>query len=572
MSLVSKSPSPRSALAAVFLRLKQAFIALIVFSAAINLLMLTGPLFMMEIYDRVLPSRSIPTLVGLVIIAAAMFLFQGGLDFVRSRLVIRVAAALDEKLAEPVFEIVRRMPLETRSGDGIQPLRDLDNLRVFISGAGPIALFDLPWLPVYLAICFLLHTAIGLTALFGALVLIALSILTEIRTRQAIQTSGNSGIARLRMMESVRRNAESILALGMAAGLRQRWRQINAEHLSHHGVASDAAGSAASVIKVLRLMLQSAVLAVGAYLVIRQEATGGVIIAGSIIAARALAPVDVAVANWKQFVTARESWERLARALPAPGTERPRTELPRPTQDLRVQTASVSPPGSTRAVVQDVNFTLKAGDGLGIIGPSASGKSSLGRMLVGIWRPMRGTVRLDGASLDQWQEDALGQHVGYLPQDIELIEGTVADNIARFRANPNPEDIIAAAIAAGVHEMILSLPEGYETKVGEGAGSLSAGQRQRIALARALFGAPFLVVLDEPNSNLDAEGDAALTAAIRSTRARGAIVVVIAHRPSALAAVDYVLAMANSRQQTFGPKEEVLAKVLHRASTSVRAM
>jgi ATP-binding cassette subfamily C protein len=312
---------------------------------------------------------------------------------------------------------------------------------------------------------------------------------------------------------------------------------------------------------VLRLLLQSSLLAVGAWLVIHQESTPGIIIAGSILGGRALAPVDLAIANWRGFIGARQSWHRLSRLL---AQLPPRTEpmpLQPPSKTIVVQNAAVCPPGEQKIVCQDVNFTLTGGKALGIIGPTASGKSSLARMLVGVWSPLRGTVRLDGATLDQWSPEALGRHVGYLPQDVELFPGNVAQNIARFEDPPNPEAVLAAAQAAGVHDLIVNLPDGYETKVGERGSALSAGQAQRIALARALYRDPFLVVLDEPNSNLDAEGDEALTRAILGLRARGAIAVVVAHRPSAIAGVDYILVMAKGRQQQFGPKEEVLTRV-----------
>jgi ATP-binding cassette subfamily C protein len=328
--------------------------------------------------------------------------------------------------------------------------------------------------------------------------------------------------------------------------------------------ASDVVGGLGAIVKVLRMMLQSAVLGVGGYLVINQEASAGVIIAGSILSARALAPVDLAVANWRGFVAARQSWERLTKLLAALPAPQPPMALPNPVNNLVVENASIAPPGTQKIVVQDISFALKSGNGLGIIGPSASGKSSLSRMLVGVWQPVRGKVTLDGAALEQWGPEAMGQHIGYLPQDVELLAGTVAQNISRFDPKPDSKAIIAAAQAAGVHELIVNLPSGYDAQIGEQGSALSAGQQQRVALARALYGDPFLVVLDEPNSNLDAEGEAALTKAILGVRARGGIVVVVAHRPSALGALDHVLVMSLGRAQAFGPKDEVLAKVLRR--------
>lgn len=364
------------------------------------------------------------------------------------------------------------------------------------------------------------------------------------------------------LAEAGRRNAEAIAAMGMAGRLAGRFAEVNARALAAQQSASDVGGGLGALSRLLRLMLQSAVLGVGAYLVIHQEATPGTIIAGSILAARALAPVEQVIANWRGVVAARQAWVRLNELLgllPVAGTP---LQLPPPAQSLRLEAVAVVPPGDTRLVVQEVGFQLAAGSALAVIGPSASGKSSLARAIVGVWPSVRGTVRLDGAALDQWSPEALGVHLGYLPQDVELFDGTVAENIARFEGEPDPPKIIAAAQAASVHEMILRFPEGYETRIGEGGRALSAGQRQRIALARALYGAPFLVVLDEPNSNLDAEGEEALNRAILGVKQRGGIVVVIAHRPSALAAVDQVLVMAEGRPQAFGPKDEVLKRAL----------
>jgi ATP-binding cassette subfamily C protein len=350
--------------------------------------------------------------------------------------------------------------------------------------------------------------------------------------------------------------------MGMSDRLRLRWSEANCKYMASQQRASDEAGGLGAIVKTLRLVLQSAVLGVGAYLVIRQEATAGVIIAGSILSARALAPVDLAIGNWKGFIAARQSWDRLNKLLALiPAREAP-MPLPRPTNNITVEKASVTPPGLQKLVVQDVSFTLKSGDGLGVIGPSASGKSSLARMLVGVWQPIRGKVALDGATFDQWALENIGRDIGYLPQDVELIAGTVAQNISRFDPNADSAAIIAAAQAAGVHELILGLPGGYDADIGEQGTALSAGQQQRIALARALYGDPFLVVLDEPNSNLDNDGELALTQAIHSVRSRGGIAIVVAHRPSALAAVDHVLVMHQGRAQAFGPKNDVLAKVL----------
>jgi len=567
-------PLPASSeLAAALHSCRRAFLAIALFSGMSNLLMLTGALFMLEIYDRVLPSRSVPTLVALLLLAAGLYAAQGVIEAIRSRILVRIGQSLDDAMSLRVYDAIVRLPLKIGGkGDGTQPIRDLDSVRGFLSGAGPLALFDLPWMPIYLAICFLFHPYIGLTALTGAIILIILTALTEVQTRQPTRSATQFAAARNTLLEASRRNAEAITAMGMVGRIARRWNELNRSYIASSGQASDVVGGLGAMSKVLRLLLQSAILAVGAWLVIHQESTPGIIIAGSILGGRALAPVDLAIANWRGFVGARQSWQRLSRLL---GHLPARTEpmpLQPPSKSLVVQNAAVSPPGEQKIVCQEVNFSLAAGKALGVIGPTASGKSSLARMLVGVWTPMRGGIRLDGATLDQWSPEALGRHIGYLPQDVELFPGNIAQNISRFEDPPHPEAVLAAAQAAGVHELIVNLPEGYETSVGERGSALSAGQAQRIALARALYRNPFLVVLDEPNSNLDAEGDEALTNAILGLRARGAIVVVVAHRPSAIAGVDYILVMSKGRQQQFGPKEEVLNRVIQQPNPLPRAL
>jgi PrtD family type I secretion system ABC transporter len=544
---------------------RSAFVGIAVFSGLINLLTLTGSLFMLEVYDRVLPSRSVPTLVGLALITALLFIFQGIMEITRGRMLVRIGNQIDWRLSDRVYDLVVRMPLRTRgSGDGLQPVRDLDTIRSVLSGSGPAALFDLPWLPFYLAICFAFHPWIGTTALGGALLLVVLTLLTDRLSRHAVQTASTYAAARNRLADASRRNAEVLVSMAMSAPLLARWRKLGIAYRAQQKVANDVSGGFGVTGRVLRMMLQSAVLAVGAYLVIHQEASGGIIIASSILTGRALAPVDLAIGNWKNFISARQSWQRLETLLTLLPAQAAQLPLPAPVQSLAVEKLAVNAPASEKMLVADVNFQLKAGSALGIIGASASGKSSVVRALVGAWRPSRGVVRLDGASIDQWSADALGQHIGYLPQDVELFEGTIAENIARFLPQPPMELVLGAANAAGVHHMIANLQDGYNTQIGEQGALLSAGQRQRIALARALYGNPFLVVLDEPNSNLDAEGEEALTNAIVAARARGGIVVVVAHRSSALVAVDHVMTMLNGRPQAFGPKDEVLAKIARR--------
>ncbi len=537
-----------------------------VFSGVINLLALTGSFYMLQVYDRVLPSRSVPTLVGLSLLMAGLYIANGLLDFFRVRVMSRVGVRIDNEVRGKVFQAVQFLPLRVRQGgDGLQPVRDLDHIRNFLSGMGPTAFFDLPWVPLYLAFVFLLHPMLGLFALAGALILVVLTLLTELRTAGPTQAASASGSRRLAFGEAARRNAEVIHSMGLGQRMLSRWDEMNNEYLTDQLKASDAAGGIGSFSKVLRLFLQSGILGLGAYLVIQGEVSPGTIIAASIIMSRALAPIETAIAHWRSFVAARQSHRRLIDLFRAVDqADQDIVALPKPAQTLVVQGLTVAPPGESKPVIQGVTFDLKAGDGLGIIGPSASGKSTLARALVGIWVPMRmgGSVRLDGASLDQWAPDALGKHLGYLPQDIALFEGSVADNIARFDTEASSEEIVAAARHAGVHDMIVHLPDGYQTLIGENGAGLSAGQRQRIALARALYGDPFLVVLDEPNSNLDAAGDNALTDAIRSVRNRGGIAIVIAHRPSALAGVDKVLAIAKGQVQAFGGKDDVLRKIL----------
>jgi PrtD family type I secretion system ABC transporter len=532
-------------------------------SGLINVLSLAGPLFMLQIYDRVLPSRSVPTLVGLALLVLVLFAFQGLLDMLRGRILLRIGRGLDEKLAPRVFELVMRAPLSPArpGGDGLQPIRDLDSLRSFISSMGLTAFFDLPWMPLYVVVCFLFHPAMGLTVVLGAIVISSLTLITDLLTRGPSHAAVALAAPRHKLADAARRNAALVYALGMRRRMTAQWLAASDAYLASQQAANDMVAGLGSLSRVLRVIMQSLVLGVGAYLVINQEATAGVMLAATILSARALAPVDLAIANWKSFVTARQSWTRLAQALIAVPAEEEWIALPPPSRSLRLTAVTMVPPGSGAAALHDVSLTLNAGSALGVIGPSGSGKTALARALVGVWTPARGAIRLDGATLDQWSPDAFGRFVGYLPQEVELFEGTVAQNIARFDADAAPERLIAAATAAGVHEIILRLPQGYKTPVGEGGAMLSGGQRQRIALARALYGDPFLVVLDEPNSNLDAPGEQALTRAIAAVRARGGIAVVIAHRPSAVAAVDHLLVLNEGRVQAFGARAAILQQL-----------
>jgi PrtD family type I secretion system ABC transporter len=551
-----------SELATALRACKGAFLGIGLMTASLNVLYLTGSFFMMLIYDRVLPGHSVPTLVGLSILAAMLYGFQAFLDVIRGRGLVRIGAWFDEALSLRTYDVLTRLPLKTRTGRGLQPLNDLDQLRAFLSSIGPTALFDLPWMPLYLAICFAFHLWIGIAATASGVVMIAIILLTESFARAPAKAVGAHAVKRMALAEASRRNAEVLQAMGMAGQIGAQWAEVNTKYMEAQHHASDVVGGFGALSRVFRLIVQSGMLGLGAYLVINQQATLGVIIASSILTSRALAPVEQAITHWKGFVAARQSWRRLNELLNKLPLEDKSMALPAPDATLSVENVAAVPPSSNRVVVQDVAFVLKSGHALGIIGPSASGKSSLARMLVNVWTPAKGQIRLDGAALDQWSPQALGKHVGYLPQDVELFAGTVAQNIARFEPNPDPQAIILAAKLSGVTDLVLHLPAGYETQIGEDGEALSAGQRQRIALARALYGDPFLVVLDEPSSNLDAEGEAALTQAILGIRARGGIAIVIAHRPSALAAVDQVLVMAHGRQQAFGPKDEVLRPFL----------
>ena len=461
-------PSSRSELARALAACRSSYAGVAVFTGILNVLYLTGSFFMLQVYDRVLPSRSVPTLVGLCILAALLYAFQAVLDMVRNRVLVRVAGGLVASLDHRVYQLVVKLPLRAPALGGLEPVRDLDQIRSFLSGGGPAALFDLPWMPLYLAICFLFHPLIGFTATVGAVLLVAIAVVTEFRVRQpALDVSALTG-RRNALAETSRRNSEVLHAMGMVGRFNALWADYGRQYLGAHQRSADVTGGMGGLSRALRMAVQSAVLAVGAWLVINQQATGGIIIAGSILSSRALAPIEVVISQWRIFVAARQSWRRLGNLLSRIPEGPAIMPLPKPTDALAVEAISVAPPGANTMVVQDAAFTLKSGQGLGIIGPSASGKSSLVRSIVGVWPAVRGRVRIDGAALDQWSPEALGEHIGYLPQDMELFAGTVAQNIARLEPDPAPEKVIAAAKAAGVHEMILNLANGYETQMGEG--------------------------------------------------------------------------------------------------------
>ena len=535
-----------------------------VFSFLINLLMLTGPLFMLQVYDRVLASGSVPTLVALSIIVALLYAYFGFLEYIRARLMVRLGRRVEEELRGKVFDGVMEQVLRHGRAQGQQAIADLVTVRQYLSGQGPLAFLDMPWVVIYLAVLFLLHWLLGVLGLLAAASIFGLALLSERAARDAVGEAAKALASANQLAEESRRNAEVARALGMHDSLRRRWIASQGEALDFHTIANDAAGGYGAFGKALRLLVQSGILAFGAFLAIGHEISAGTIIAASIIVSRALAPVEQAVANWQQFLSFRKASSRLQTLLAHLPTERPKTPLPAPTGRLQIENVSVTLPGVERPILQDLTFTLDAGGGIGIIGPTGAGKTTLGRLLVGIMAPTRGTVRLDGAELDQWHPDALGKYIGYLPQEAQLFAGTVAANIARFAANADPSKVVEAAKLASVHGMITRLPGGYDADIGEAGLRLSAGQRQRLALARALYGDPALLVLDEPNSNLDAEGEAALDRAIRHSLDRGAAVAVIAHRPSALAALDRMLVLAEGKIAAIGPRDDILRKVLAR--------
>ena len=538
-------------------------IGIALFSGVINLLMLSGSLYMLQVYDRVIPSRNVATLFGLSLMVLLAYLMQGYLDALRARMLCRVATLFDAGLQDSIQTALATLPLRgVKPMQMQQPLRDLDQVRAFMAGMGPTAFLDMPWIPIFLIALFLFHPAIGMTALFGMFAIVAMTMLTERMSRGAARAAMDGSAQRQVLADAMQRNAEVICALGMMERFRARWAQVNERYLRENIRATDVYANLGAGAKVLRYVLQSGMLGVGAYLVVSDKASGGVMIASSIMMGRALAPVEVALGSWKQLVAARQGIARLRDICRMTARKpAPPVALPRPCRELAVQDLSVAAPGSDRPIVSGVSFSLKAGMGLALLGASASGKTSLSKALVGIWPAQHGVVRLDGAAIDQWRDEDLGRHIGYLPQDVALFDGTVAENICRFDEAATSEAILKAARIAGVHDIILRLPEGYSTRVGQGGASLSAGQRQRIGLARAVYGDPFLIVLDEPNANLDAEGENALARAIRILRQNNSIVIVISHRPNALAALDMALVLYDGRAIAFGPSQEIFSRV-----------
>ncbi|WP_269586163.1 type I secretion system permease/ATPase [Roseibium sp. Sym1] len=548
-------------------RSRATFAAVGVFSCAVNILMLTGPLFMLQVYDRVLASRSVPTLVALFALVAALYLFLGTFDLIRTRALSRIGYRLDVQLSALankiwIFSGLAKGRIKSR------PINDLSTLRQFLCSNGLPSLFDLPWVPFYLAIVYLLHVWLGLLATAGAVVVISATIVNEFITRKPIGEASGWELRDAVFADGGNRNAEAIVAMGMTSRVTEHWQKLRTVALARAQEGGGRSEVITALTKAVRMLVQSGMLALGAYLAIYQEISPGTMIAASILGGRALAPVDAAVANWKNFIRSRQAYGRLS-ALMARGNDRHEpVQLPVPKGRLSVSNlVKLSPAadaGQTdrRPILQGLHFDLEPGDGLGVIGPSASGKSSLARLLVGVWMPDKGSVRLDGAAFDQWDRDELGKYIGYLPQSMELLPGTIRQNIARFDEEVTDEDVVAAAKLAAVHDLILALPDGYSTDLSNGMQVLSGGQVQRIGLARAVLRTPPLVVLDEPNSNLDTDGDEALSGAIAALRNAGSCVVVMAHRPSAIDAVNKVLMLRNGQQVEFGDKQDVLQKVI----------
>lgn len=556
-----------SELTAVLIALRRGIGGVAMLSAVINVLVLSGSIYLMLVYDRVLPSQSGATLLALLLMVSVAYLFHGLFDAMRSHMLSDIGAALDERLARRVQRLDFDLALRRPAGSGrVSPVRDLEQIRSFLSGPGPSSLIDLPWIGFFLLILSMVNVWLGLATLAGVVALAAITWTTDRVSRARVAELTDLSIEHNVGREATRRHAELVAALGMRERLLDRAAATHGRFHAAQRQLSELTASLGGAGKVFRLFLQSAVLSVGALLVIDGKASAGIIFASSVLAGRALAPVDQAIANWRGFVAAQQSWARLDQMLTMPTPTVPATALPAPERTLAVRRLTLAPPGSQRMAVADATFDAKAGDAIGIVGPSAVGKSSLLRGILGLWLPTHGEVRLDGASIDQWDPDALGRHFGYLPQTVELFAGTIADNIARFDPEATSERVIAAAEAAGVHQLIVGLPGGYNMVVGEDGAELSAGQRQRIALARALYGDPFLVVLDEPNSNLDPEGEQSLAAAIDGVRARGGIVLMVAHRLAILGRVNLVLAMRDGRVQAFGPRDDVLSRKLRPAA------
>jgi len=534
-----------------------------IFSFFVNLLMLTGPLYMLNIYDRVLSSRSFETLLALSVLVAFLYAMMGILDFVRGRVMGRVGARFQATLDRRVFAAVlkattlNRAPREAATG-----LRDLEAVQRLITSPALMALFDLPWVPLFFLGIFLFHPLMGILAVCGAAILLIVALLNQFMSRKPLEAANAASFASEQLGAHIRSESEMVHSLGMRQAAFDRWQVARGQSLDTTIDAADTAGTFTALTKSFRLFLQSAMLGLGAYLVLINQLTPGAMIAGSILLGRALAPIEMLVGQWAIFQRGREGWRNLSVLLGYIPAEQPRTKLPQPKARLVADQVTVVPPGESQAALRMVSFDIHPGQAVGVIGTSGAGKSTLARVLTGVWQPAGGKIRLDGAALDQYDPDVLGQHVGYLPQRVQLFDGTIKENIARMSMTPDDAKVVAAAQAAAAHDMILKLPDGYDTRVSAVSGRLSGGQIQRIGLARALYGDPVVVVLDEPNSNLDNEGSIALNKAIKTLKSEGKIVFIMAHRPSAIQECDVLLVLENGTRRAFGPKDDVLAEMV----------
>ena len=536
------------------------------FSVFVNLLMLTGPIFMLQVYDRVLGSQSEATLLALVILVVFLYAAMGLLDWLRARVTSRIAARFQSRLDRRVFEAVLERSAQRERG-GAAPasstaLRDLESVRTFLASPVLMALFDIPFTPLFLAGIFLFHVELGLLAVAGGLVLVAVTVANSMTTKRPQLEAARDAQVAERWSDHIHRDAETVRSLGMRGAAFERWIQARTRALERGLNATDRTGGYTTLTKTWRLFLQSAMLGLGAWLVLRGELTPGAMIAGSILLGRALAPIELAVGQWALVNRAMRAWGTLSDLLGQTRPAAPRTALPRPEARLDVESLTVIPPGEQAATLRMLNFTLPPGHAMGVIGPSGAGKSTLARALTGVWPPAGGRVRLGRAALDQYDPDVLGHLIGYLPQNVTLFEGTIAQNIARLAEEPDAEAVVKAARKAAAHEMIVEFPDGYDTRLEAGGGRLSGGQIQRIGLARALYGDPVLLVLDEPNSNLDNAGNEALNEAIRNAKAERRSVIIMAHRPAAIAECDLLLVLEAGTRRAFGPRDEVLRETV----------
>lgn len=528
-----------------------------ILSLFVNLLMLTGPLYMLQVYDRVITSQSISTLAVLSIIMVALYAFMGLMDLLRSRLLVRIGNYVESELSEPLFKTWMAQGLRGKIQAGHNPLQNLSMIKRFLTGSAPTTFFDIPWTPIYIGVIFMIDWTLGVFAIIGALIVLTVAIAAELRTRKKETRSRSAQAQSHGFTQKVYANSEAVMSMGMISNMINRWSKIKNTGEDSDLSASDISGGATAVSKAFRMFLQSAILGIGAALAVQQIITPGAMIAGSIILGRALAPIQMIISQWRPYIQTKTAYRELNAFYQSLPEETEKLALPAPTGQLSVKGVSAGPPNAKKATLKGLNFDLAAGDGLCVLGHSGSGKSSLARLLVGIWMPQMGSIRLDGATLDQWENETLGQHIGYLPQRVELFAGTVGENISRFNPNATPEAIVRAAQIAGFHNFILTLPEGYNTQLGPQGVILSVGQIQRIALARALFGDPCLIVLDEPNSNLDTEGDKALNAAIQYMRSQKKTVIIISHRPAAITSVNKVLLLSGGKQEKFGLREDI---------------